>query len=70
MEWDRYIDFQEIKAGRPEVVIVNKVNTSRDDNSCDEGGCSRVVFPFVGIRGHTIIDPIIDLCAKGMLAML
>ena len=52
------------------MVIANEVDTGGDQNSCDEGGCSGVVFPFVGIRGHNIVDPFIDLCVKGMLVML
>ena len=70
MEWSRYGDFEDVKAGCSEVVIANEVDTGRDENSCDERICSRVVFPFVGIRGHTVIDPFVDLGVKGMLTML
>ena len=52
------------------MVIANEVDTGRNENSCDERRCPRVVFPFVGIRGHTVIDPFFDFCVKGMLAML
>ena len=70
MEWSWYGDLEEIESGCPQVVIANEVDTGGDQNSCDEGGCSGVVFPFVGIRCHTVIDPFIDLCVEGMLAML
>ena len=70
MEWSWYGDLEEIEAGCPEVVIANEVDTGGDQNSCDEGGCSRVVFPFVGIRGHTIIDSFINLSVEGALVIL
>ena len=70
MERNRYVDFKKIKAGGPEVVIPNEVDTGGNENSGDEGVCSRVGFPFVGIRGHTVIDTFIDLCVEGMLVIL
>ena len=70
MEWSRYVDFEEIKVGCPEVVTANKVDTGRNENSCDERRCPRVMFPSVGIRGHIVIDPFIDFRVEGMLAML
>ena len=70
MEQSWYGDLKEIEAGYPEVVIANEVDTGGDQNSCDEEGYSGVVFPFVDIRCHTVIDPFIDLCVKEMLAML